>query len=164
METSCEAQGWKRQDKLVSKCGRRVTTLPVQPCSPWGSNNKQLTRMPAKQRWDHVRGIYRENSYLCFIMDVSLVLKNNWWIMKDIYQTLEKFQHWKNLPSFIKGLKLQCIFHYVIWKHMCMSGWVSGLTSKPHCPASNWIQPNTGQALRVPEHLKIRNKIIPNDT
>lgn len=59
----------------VSKEGG-VTTLPVQPCSPWGSNNETApTRMPAKQRWDHVRGIYRENSYLCFIMDVLLCSK-----------------------------------------------------------------------------------------
>lgn len=153
MQTSCEAlQGWKRQDKLCPSVeGGRVTTLPVQPRSPLGSSNKTaLTQMPAKQRWGHVRRHIQGKFISLLYNGCSLVLKKLWWIMKDIYQTLEKFQRWKNLPPFIRGLKLQCIFHYVIWKHMC-SEWVGfWFNTKPTLSSSNWIQPNTGQC--IPGH------------
>lgn len=161
MQTSCEAlQGWKRQDKLCPSVeGERVTTLPVQPRNPWGSNNKPTsTQTPPKQRWGHSRRHIQGKFISLLGNGCSLVLKKLGWIMKDIYHTLKNSNIGKNLPSLIRSLKLQCICHYVIWKHMC-NEWVGFSTISNHTRllviGFSQIQ---DRALQVIKHLKARNK------
>lgn len=120
LQTSCVAlQGWKRQDKLCPSIkGKRVTTLTGYQCSPQGRDNKATHFTCQQSRGGSCQEAgYREHSYLSFIMDVLLYWKKLRWIMKDIYQTLERFQCWGKKKSLaIVYQRLEAIMYFSLCK------------------------------------------------
>lgn len=98
--------------------------------------------MPTKQRWVLSDAEYRERSYLGFIMDVLLYSKKLWWIMKDIYQTLEKFQGWEKFTIIYQRLEATTYFSLCATETHVQ--WVGGflVQHQTHTsPMSNWSQP-----------------------
>lgn len=169
MQTSCEAlQGWKRQDNLCPSIeGKRFTTLLVLPCSPLGSNNKTPpAQIPAKQRrgWGGVGGSWQRHIQKKFLSlldnGCSLVLRKLGWIMKDIYQTLEKFQHWKKFTIIYQ--LLEATMYFSLCDMETHVQWVGGflVQHQTHTvlPVIGFSWRIQDRALKIIKHLKSRHK------
>lgn len=93
----------------------------------------------------------------------SLVLKKLWWIMKDIYQTLEKFQCWKKLTIIYQ--RLEATMYFSLCDMETHVQWVGGflIQHQTHTiPLVIGFSRIQNSAPQVIEHLTARNKIIPN--
>lgn len=162
MQTSCEAlQGWKRQDILCPSAeGKRVTTPPELPCSPLGSDNKTApTQMPPKQRWGHSRRHIQGKFISLLDNGCSLVVKKLGWIMKDIFQTLEKFRCWKKFTIIYQ--QLEATMYFSLCDMETHVRWVGGFLVQHETrtiPLVIGFSRIQDRALRVIKHLKARNR------